>query len=267
MLALKACSAVLLLHITFFSVKGQYNDSATAAAYACDTFSLRQSWKNADKKQKSHSVTWLAPAMMVLYGLSSIENRELKNINQEFKEEIYAEHPHNKVSIDNYLQFAPAIAVFGLNATGIKGCHDLRDRSMLYLLSNVIVNTTVASVKKISHERRPDGSDYASFPSGHTAEAFASATFMWEEYKEVSPWYGLAGYAVATATGYLRMYNNKHWFSDVVAGAGVGILSTRLAYLIYPAIQHKLRKSKPLRTLIIPSYHYGSFDLGLVHQF
>ena len=99
-------------------------------------------------------------------------------------------------------------------------------------MSNILLTTTVFSVKKLTRQLRPDGSGYTSFPSGHTAEAFASAEFMRQEYKDVSPWYGIAGYAVATTTGILRLYNNKHWVRDVVAGAGFGILSTKLAYWI-----------------------------------
>jgi membrane-associated phospholipid phosphatase len=43
------------------------------------------------------------------------------------------------------------------------------------------------------------------------------------------------------------MYNNKDWFRDVVSGAGFGILSTQIAYPVYPAIQRKLFKNKPKR--------------------
>ena len=47
---------------------------------------------------------------------------------------------------------------------------------------------------------------------------------MWQEYKDVSVWYGISGYIVATGTGFFRIYNNKHWLTDVAAGAGIGIL-------------------------------------------
>ncbi|PIH02800.1 hypothetical protein CS542_03390 [Pedobacter sp. IW39] len=54
------------------------------------------------------------------------------------------------------------------------------------------------------------GADNYSFPSGHTANAFA-AEFLNQEYRDVSPWIGYAVYTVATASRVLRMYNNKHW--------------------------------------------------------
>jgi membrane-associated phospholipid phosphatase len=70
---------------------------------------------------------------------------------------------------------------------------------------------------------RPDGSSYNS-SLGHTANAFASAEFLWQEYKDVSIWYGISGYIIASGTGVLRIYNNRHWLTDVAAGAGIDFM-------------------------------------------
>ena len=221
--------------------------------------------KMSDRKLKIKPL--LISATLVTYGFISLENDGLLNLNQELKEEVWTEHPHQLKHIDNYLQFAPAFFVFGLNAIGIKGKNNLRDISMIYLLSNIMLNTTVSSIKKISHQLRPDGSDYYSFPSGHTTEAFASAEFLYQEYKDVSPWYGIAGYTMAATTGYLRMYNNKHWLGDIVAGAGIGIASVKIAYWLYPKIKAALFKDKFPHTAILPSYYNKSIGLSLTHWF
>ena len=89
---------------------------------------------------------------------------------------------------------------------------------------------------------------------------------MRQEYKEVSPWYGIAGYAAATATGILRLYNNKHWVGDVIAGAGFGVLSTKLAYWLYPAIKRKLFKDKPMNTMIMPFYQNRTTGISIVYH-
>ena len=47
-----------------------------------------------------------------------------------------------------------------------------------------------------------------------------------------SPWFSVAGYGVAAATGVMRVLNNRHWVSDVMSGAGIGIMSTELGYAI-----------------------------------
>ncbi|MEJ7588187.1 MAG: phosphatase PAP2 family protein [Ferruginibacter sp.] len=211
--------------------------------------------------------SFIFPGVLLVYGFSSLGNNSLKTFNRKISNEIWQEHPHKTTRVDDYLSYSPAGAVYGLNAFGIKGCNNVRDRTMIYLISNVIVNASVYGVKKWTNQLRPDGSDYNSFPSGHTAKAFAAAEFMRQEYKDVSPWYGVAGYVAAGATGALRMYNNRHWASDAVAGAGFGIASTKLAYWIYPVIKRKLYKDRPLNTMILPFYQTGGAGIAMVYHF
>ncbi len=266
----KSKSAFLLLTVctvSFLSLQAQLTDSIVHTGNLPDTVKRISSWQIPAHRAAFNIKNYVIPAMMIIYGITAIENDGLQNLNKEINEEIWTDRVHKPLHIDNYLQFAPAAAVYGLNAAGIKGKHNFRDRSMIYLLSNIMLNGMVYSTKKISHQLRPDNSAYSSFPSGHTAEAFASAEFMRMEYKDLSPWYGVAGYAMAAATGYLRMYNNRHWFSDVVAGAGVGILSTRLAYWFYPKIQHSLFKDKHPNTMVMPAYQNGAFGMLLAHRF
>ncbi|RYG16272.1 MAG: phosphatase PAP2 family protein [Chitinophagaceae bacterium] len=122
-------------------------------------------------------------------------------------------------------------------------------------------------VKQAEHRLRPNGSAYNSFPSGHTASAFAAAEFLKQEYKDVSPWYGYAGYFLATATGTLRMYNNKHWFSDVVAGAGFGIASTKISYFVYPYIRRLFAEKKTQNFTVVPFHQDGTNGLMLYGRF
>ena len=138
---------------------------------------------------------------------------------------------------------------------------------MIYLLSNAMMGITVQSLKSITKIQRPDGFGTNAFPSGHTATAFVAAEFLHQEYKDVSPWYGVAGYAAAITTAYLRMYNNKHWFRDLLPGAGIGILSTKAAYWIYPAIKRKFFKDKPMNTLVMPFYQNGVGGVSVVYNF
>ncbi len=231
-----------------------------------DSAAKKIDWTTAAKKHKWFS-PYIMPAMLIGYGLTGLENDGLQNLNFEIKEELYTEHIHRNNHLDNYLQFSPALAVYSLNVLGIKGRHNFIDRTGIYLLSNLILNTTCQVTKTITHIQRPDGSSFTSFPSGHTSEAFASAEFLRQEYRDVSPWYGIAGYAVAATTGYFRMYNNKHWLSDVVAGAGVGIISTKISYWVYPHLKKVLFKNKASDTYVMPSYSNGSFGVGMLKVF
>ena len=209
----------------------------------------------------------ILPAAAIAYGFVSLENDELKKLNSNTKLEITEDHPRPVTKLDNYLQYSPAVAVYALNAFGIKGKNNFRDRTIILGLSTVITTAITVPLKHITKEQRPDGSDFYSFPSGHTATAFAAAEFLRQEYKDVSPWYGVAGYTAAAVTGILRLYNNKHWVSDVVAGAGIGIISTKLTYWIYPSIKRKLFKNKPMNTIIMPFYQPGGGGIAMVYRF
>ncbi len=79
-----------------------------------------------------------------------------------------------------------------------------------------------------------------------------------------------AGYAVGIGTAYLRMYHNKHWLGDVVAGAGIGIVSTRFSYYLYPILKNWIFGSKKVRegAMIMPSYQAGGiYGLNIVYGF
>lgn len=109
--------------------------------------------------------------------------------------------------MDEYSQYAPMVAVYGLNLFGIKGKHSFKDRTIILAMSYATMGIVVNVMKYSFKEKRPDSGARNSFPSEHTATAFMGAEFLRREYKEVSPWIGYAGYAVAAATGYLRIYN------------------------------------------------------------
>lgn len=171
---------------------------------------------------------------------------------------------HRTTKIDNYLQFSPAVVTMGLDAFGIKGKHSFKEKLVLLTLATALPTAFTHAFKYGFHDFRPDSTAHNSFPSGHTATAFAGAAFLAAEYGQTSPWYAIAGYSVAGATGLLRVYNNRHWFSDVVAGAGVGILSTRLAYWAYPVFEKMIFKNKDFSFMPLPFYNGTAAGINLV---
>ena len=138
-----------------------------------------------------------------------------------------------KTGIDDYTQFFGPAMVVGLKLGGYEGRSDwprlLASAGMSYAIMAGFVNV----IKNTAKEMRPDGSTANSWPSGHTATAFVGATLLHKEYGLTrSPWWSVAGYGVATATGVMRVLNNRHWISDVMSGAGIGIMSTELGYAL-----------------------------------
>ena len=171
-----------------------------------------------------------------------------------------------KTGIDDYTQFFGPAMVVGLKLGGYEGRSDwprlLASAGMSYAIMAVLVN----GIKYSAKEMRPDGSTANSWPSGHTATAFVGATLLHKEYGLTrSPWWSVAGYGVATATGVMRVLNNRHWISDVMSGAGLGILSGELGYALCDLM---FKQKGLLRNDIIldkenPSFFSISMGLGL----
>jgi membrane-associated phospholipid phosphatase len=170
-------------------------------------------------------------------------------------------HPPAKLRVDDFSQYLPVASAYTLGFAGIRGRHDLLAKTEILGIATLFLAATVNGMKYTVRERRPDKSAANSFPSGHTAVAFMGAEFLRTEYRDVSAWYGVAGYLVALGTGALRIYNNKHWLGDVAFGAGLGILCTRAAYWIYPAKWEKHAKKGNWRVSLSP--YCGRQHMGL----
>ena len=132
--------------------------------------------------------------------------------------------------LDDYMQYAPAAVMLGMKAAGVQSRSSWGRMLVSDAFSALLMGGVVNTLKQTTNVERPDGSNKHSFPSGHTATAFMTATMFTKEYGHKSPWVGVGAYSVATATGLMRMANNKHWLSDVLTGAGIGILSTEVGY-------------------------------------
>ncbi len=171
-----------------------------------------------------------------------------------------------KTGIDDYTQFFGPVMTVGLKLGGYEGRSDWPRLMASSLMSYAIMAGFVNGIKYTAKEMRPDGSTANSWPSGHTATSFVGAAILHKEYGLTrSPWFSVAGYGVATATGVMRVLNNRHWVSDVMSGAGIGIMSTELGY----AIGDLLFKRKGLlrNDMILdsekPSFFGISMGLGL----
>lgn len=188
----------------------------------------------------------------------------IKDQKRAFRSARFAMNENWKTEIDNYTQLMPYLPVVGLKALGYDGRSSWDRLATSALLSNAVMALAVNATKYSVKEMRPDNSSANSFPSGHTATAFVAATVLHKEYGLTrSPWFSVGGYAVAMGTGFMRVLNNRHWISDVMAGAGIGILSTELGYFLGDIIyKNKGITRLELKDLTDPN-HPSFFDIQM----
>lgn len=213
---------------------------------------------------------FIVAAGLITYGAVAQCNPLLKKVNAETASTALRLFP-GRMHVDDYLQYAPVAAYLALDFSGVKARHNMLQRTVVAATSYLFMAAIVNSMKFAIPVLRPDGSAWNSFPSGHTATAFTGAHLLFREYKETSPWIGIAGYAVATTTGIMRMLNRRHWLSDVAAGAGIGILSVELSYLLLPVfdklVYGKGEKKRNSSMTLMPAVGNGYYGAAFACVF
>lgn len=196
-------------------------------------FPARAQWKVDTERERTESclVSVGTGSALVASGAAFTFIPTLKDVAVNLRDAVQADG-HGRVRVDDYLQYLPAAAVPTLNLCGLESRHSFWKLALLeggsYLVGTALVNVA----KRGFGELRPDGSAYNSFPSGHTFTAITGAEILRREYGKEYPWVAVAAYATAVLVAGLRIYNDRHWLGDVMAGAGLGILSVGLVYWI-----------------------------------
>ncbi len=184
---------------------------------------------NFQYKDKKRGVKpFIAPTLLISTGAAIHFSTDAKENFQDWVQTNFAYSGH----VDDYIQYAPGIAIYALNAFGVKGKNNFGNRTAIVIKTLLINDLMVSSLKSWVGSDRPNG-DPRSFPSGHTSVAFAMAQIMHHEFGDRSIWYSIGAYSCATTVGMMRVSKNAHWISDVAAGAGFGMLSTELVYLTH----------------------------------
>jgi hypothetical protein len=197
----------------------------TLHKYQTPPSAARQPWYRGKLVRAS-----VVPAVLIGYGISVYDDHGFYS-SRRAQVDLQRNFPNFNNHLDDYGQFVPYLELGAVLALGVESRNDRVNLALILAKSEVLMLGMVEITKRATHHLRPDGSDYRSFPSGHTAQAFLAASIVHTELRDKSQWYGVGAYAVATTVGAFRMLNNKHWESDVFAGAGYGILAAHLAYL------------------------------------
>ena len=172
-----------------------------------------------------------------------------------------------RTKVVDYLQYVPLASVYGLSLLGAEAKNNYVDRTLELATSYIALAIMVNGIKYSARELRPDGSAYNSFPSGHTATTFMGAELVRIEYGEEHPWLAVGAYTIASTVGVLRVYNNRHWFTDVFAGAGVGILSARIGYWLLPYTKRMMHRITGCDVFLSPAASLEGASLNAVVKF
>ena len=200
----------------------------------------------------------VAPAILIGLGAGILTN---PSYNDEVKTRLgQTFHGFQGTKIDDYLIYAPYAGLAALNLVKIPCENDFINTAIIIAKAEVVNAAFTFGLKYLTKVERPNGENSYSWPSGHTSQAFLAATIASREYRYKTPWVGIAAYGAAGTVALFRMLNNKHWLSDVAAGAGIGILSANLVYMT-----HQWRWGRP-GSCLVPSLINGRPGAILVYR-
>lgn len=214
-----------------------------------------------EKERVFHARQLIAPASLITVGALGVSIPAFCKAKEHIRDGFQNWSDGRKCHVDDYIQYLPAVANLGLGLTGVKARHPFRERVAVTATAYVAMAAMTNATKYLVKERRPDSDSRNSFPSGHTATAFTGAELMREEYGNLI---GLGAYTVASGVAVLRLYNDRHWANDLLAGAGIGILSARIGYWLLPFERRLFRWDRKKASVVaLPTYAPETRTVGL----
>lgn len=217
--------------------------------------------KHSDVTTRFRPEQLVVPGALLLVGALGIgSNSPMHNLKLGVRDGMTQLRNNRYLHFDDFLQYVPIVTYLGLCATNVKAKHTVPERIAVAAVTYIAFAALNNGLKYAIGEQRPDSYSRNSFPSGHTGTAFAGAELIRAEYG----WhYGLAAYAMATGVAFMRLYNGRHWLNDVIAGAGVGILSARIGYWLLPLNRKIFRMDRRKAMVTTPIYYPETNALGM----
>jgi len=226
------CFILTALFLSFYSFSSFAQDSAVSTP----AFEGIRSHDNKQHYLKAPAL--IIPATFLIYGglkpvvngISKLDNHIMAHVQQKY--------PHFHSNASDYLMWVPSAMIYSLDAFKVKTAHSFKQHLLLDAGSIAITGALGFGMRIISRNIKSFNTNNTDFPSGHTANAFRGAEILHQELKDKHTLLSYSGYFVATSVGVLRIYGKQHYFSQVVAGAGLGILSTKITYWIFDKIKN-----------------------------
>lgn len=231
--------SLFIAHFIFFGYRVVGQDTALVSYSATDTLI----------KKKQHKSNYLKPPAIIipvaflLYGSLKPVVSGIQNLDNDIMAHVKNKYPDFHTNADDYLIWAPSASIYVMDAFKVKTKHSFKEHLILDAGSIIVTGGIGYVMRKISGNIATYNTQGTEFPSGHTANVFRGAEIVHQELKGSNELLSYSGYLVATSVGILRIYNKQHFLTEVLAGAGLGILSTKLTYWIFDKAKYgKKRK-------------------------
>ena len=226
------CSCFLLLVSIIFSVR---------VANAQDTIVVNYPKEIPHGKYLKAGAVVL-PVSMLSYGLLKPSVMAIRQLDDRIWNNIQTNEASFHTSAADYLMWAPTASIYLMDAMHLKTAHSFTEHLILDAGSLVIAGGGGLVMRQFSKHIDVYNTRGTEFPSGHTTNAFRGAELFHQELKQTNPVLSYSGYLVATGVGVLRLYNKNHQLTEVIAGAGLGMLSGKISYWIFDKVKYKKKK-------------------------
>lgn len=199
------------------------------------------------RKDRDRTGSYVLPAALLTYGWLKPAIPGIERLDDRIYEGIRERHPDFKTSLDGYLQWAPSLSIYAMDLAGVKTRHGFRDHLLIDAGSILVAGGLGYAMRRIGRNFEVYNKGDSEFPSGHTTNAFRGAEIVRQELRHSHPAWSYSGYVMASVVGILRLYNGQHYLTDVIAGAGLGMLSTKLTYWMHKRLVRNVRKGRDRR--------------------
>ena len=194
---------------------------------------------NSSKSNYLKPTALIIPGTFLVYSGLKPFISGIGNLDDDIFTQIKKNDPGFHTNAEDYLMWTPSASVYVMDAFKTKTRHTFKEHLILDAGSIVITGGIGYAMRLISRNINVYTTQDTKFPSGHTANAFRGAEILHQELKYKSKLLSYSGYLVATTVGVLRIYNKDHLLTGVLAGAGLGILSSKLTYWIFDKVKYR----------------------------
>lgn len=180
----------------------------------------------------------IMPVTLMLYGGLSPFVNGISKLDNTVMTDVQQNHSGFHTNAEDYMMWAPSASLYLIDAIQVKTAHNFKEH-LLIDAGSILITGGIGYGMRIFSRNIKGYSTNTKFPSGHTANAFRGAEILHQELKHSHKLWSYSGYLVAAGVGTLRIYNKDHLLSEVLAGAGLGILSTRLTYWVFDKVKYR----------------------------